>query len=380
MRPKNIILKVWLVAVGVSALSLMLWPHMETTVGNFFVYALQLLLMLISAAIAWNEPNRKNKCIFWNFAAFFAIAIPTHLYNFVGTVFFADEKFARLYALQYVFFGLSYFLLCFALAYLAIDVLFRDFRTYQKYIIVLAIVGGFFGYYHHNFLADARYAYDTPDVKDWKTLNAEYESFQNEHGIPPTPEELASLTNLPSWGGNREIGILFPAERLARVEALYPYLPENYLVLVYKPIFQSCMSMCVVCIGFVLLFFGYTYMKDPPQGAYIEKIMFLFLLFSTLEVLHAWTQIKTIEWSAADSIWSIGQYVSTAILVLITAAFALRLRFITSVKGEFYEQELAFSPRAVTRWRDAIDNIVIEKFFNRKLVLGRLFAASPTQK
>jgi len=149
---------------------------------------------------------------------------------------------------------------------------------------------------------------------------------------------------------------------------------------VYKPIFQSCMSMCVVCIGFVLLFFGYTYMKDPPQGAYIEKIMFLFLLFSTLEVLHAWTQIKTIEWSAADSIWSIGQYVSTAILVLITAAFALRLRFITSVKGEFYEQELAFSPRAVTRWRDAIDNIVIEKFFNRKLVLGRLFAASPTQK
>jgi len=46
----------------------------------------------------------------------------------VGTVFFADEKFARLYALQYIFFGLSYFLLCFALAYLAIDVLFRDLK------------------------------------------------------------------------------------------------------------------------------------------------------------------------------------------------------------------------------------------------------------
>jgi len=58
----------------------------------------------------------------------------------------------------------------------------------------------------------------------------------------------------------------------------------------------------------------------------------------------------------------------------------MRLRFITSVKGEFYEQELALSPKGVTRWRDSLDNIVIEKFFNRKLLLGRMFATSPTRK
>jgi hypothetical protein len=49
------------------------------------------------------------------------------------------------------------------------------------------------------------------------------------------------------------------------------------------------MSMSVIGIGFILLFFGYQYMKDPPQGAYIEKMMFLFLLFCSMEILHAWS-------------------------------------------------------------------------------------------
>jgi hypothetical protein len=61
------------------------------------------------------------------------------------------------------------------------------------------------------------------------------------------------------------------------------------------------------------------------------------------------------------------------VLLFIAIFFSLRLKFITSVKGEFYEQELSASPAQVTRWRDALDNIVIENFFNRKTVLGRLF-------
>ena len=117
-------------------------------------------------------------------------------------------------------------------------------------------------------------------------------------------------------------------------------------------------------------------MKDPPQGAYIEKLMFLFLVLCSLEVFHSWVAIKTIEWEAASSIWVVGEYVSTIVLVFIAGAFAMRLRFITSVKGEFYEQELASSPTAVTRWRDSLDNLVVEKFFNRKLILGRMFVST----
>jgi len=380
MRLSQKIMLIWVIGVGVFAVTLLLLPHAEVSFASFFIYSMQFLLGLLSINIVRKEPVQKNKYIFVNFAVLFSIAIPSHIYNFVGTVIFADEKFARLYASQYVFFGLYYFLIAIALVYLTVDVLFRDFATYKKYLVTFAIVGAFFGYYYAGYFVDPKYTHHTADVLDWKALAESYGRFSEMNGVPPSQEELASMTVLHSWSDGRATGILFPEERLTRVQALYSYLPNNWMVLVLKPIFQNAIYMSVLCIGFILLFFGYTYMKDPPQGAYIEKIMFLFLVFCSLEVLHAWTAIKTVEWEAADSIWTVGQYVSTAVLVLIMGAFAMRLRFITSVKGEFYEQELALSPKGVTRWRDSLDNIVIEKFFNRKLLLGRMFATSPTRK
>jgi hypothetical protein len=381
MRLSKKVLLVWLGGVALFALGLLVLPHKDATFASFMIVLLQLLLLIITINIVRKEPTQKNKYLFINFAAFFSLAIPTYLYNFVGTVFFTGEPFARLYANQYLFFGLFYFMLAIAVVYLTIDVLFRDYRTFQKYLVTFAIVGAFFGYYYHGYFIDPKFTHHTPDVQDWKALSTTWGDLVKENGVTPTEEELASITPLNSWKDGKAVGVLFPDERLARVQMLYPYLPDNYTVLVYKPIFLNVIYMCVVCIGFILLFFGYMYMKDPPQGAYIEKIMFLFLVFCSLEILHSWTTIKTIEWKAADAIWNVGQYVSTVVLAMIAGAFGMRLRFITSVKGEFYEQELALSPKGVTRWRDSIDNIVIEKFFNRKLLLGRMFVtSSPTRE
>jgi hypothetical protein len=113
-------------------------------------------------------------------------------------------------------------------------------------------------------------------------------------------------------------------------------------------------------------------MKDPPQGAYIEKIMFLLLLFCTLELVHAYSSMQILEWNGYFAMTIVGFYVSTVVLFLLAIVFGLRLRFITTANGEFYEQELAMSPGAITRWRDMFDEVVVEKFFNRKMVLGRL--------
>jgi hypothetical protein len=132
--------------------------------------------------------------------------------------------------------------------------------------------------------------------------------------------------------------------------------------------------MCILSVGFILLFFGYQYSKDPPQGAYIEKIMFLFLIFCTMEILHAWSYIKSVEWQSFYEIMDAGQVISVGILLLIGLVFTLRLKFITSPKGEFYEREIIENPQEVTRWRDALDDLVLEYFLTRKNVLGRLFA------
>jgi hypothetical protein len=92
-----------------------------------------------------------------------------------------------------------------------------------------------------------------------------------------------------------------------------------------------------------------------------------------MEILHAWSFVRSLEWEIFFEIVSVGQYVSIAILSLIALFFCLRLRFITSAHGEFYEQEIASSPSAITRWRDPLDNLVIAHFFNRHAMLGRLF-------
>jgi hypothetical protein len=376
MKTKKKILTIWIVLNLVSMGSL-LAPHRELNWVSYVSYSIQFLLFLLAISIFRNEPIRKNRFIFLNFAILFAFSFLFHLYNFVGTVLFVDEPFARLYINQFVSLGAYYLFLALAIVYLTVDLLFRDFTVGSKYLVALLVVGIFFSYYYYPFFLDAKYAHHTQDVLDWKTLEKPYNEFKEKFGTPPAPEALAASTEMYTWNNGEKSGVLFPERRLERVQELYPYLEgSNYLILVYKPLYMNTIYMCVVCLGFILLFFGYQYMKDPPQGAYIEKIMFLFLVFCSMEILHAWSAVKSLEWQSFADMMGIGQYVSIGILLFIALFFALRLRFITSVKGEFYESELALRPTGVTRWRDSLDNIVIDSFFNRKLLLGRLFVGS----
>ncbi len=359
---------IWISVLGVFGLSLFM-PHDNPKIVSFVSYSVQALLLILSFYVMRRDRISKNKFIFLNFLLFFSVSILFHAYYFIGTVFFVGEQMAPLYYFQYVSAGLYFFLLAFAIGYLSIDLLFRDFKTFQKYLLTLAIVGGFFAYYYHPYFSNPNYLYTTSDVREWKELDAVNSPFV---GQTPTVWNLAAAVSKTKEAPllNR----LTDEERLQRVTELYPYLSLlNYKILVLKPVYLNAVYMCVLCVGFILLFFGYQYKKDPPQGAYIEKMMFLFLIFCTLEIFHAWSFIKAIEWQSFSSFVVVGQYLSGFVLALIAIFFALRLRFITSAKGDFYETEIMESPNAVTRWRDALDNIVIEKFFNRKHLLGRLF-------
>jgi hypothetical protein len=287
---------------------------------------------------------------------------------------FSHARFARFYFFQYVFMGAYFFLLGLAIVYLAVDALFRDFRTLHKYLMTLTIVGSFFGVYYSPSFFNTNYLYDTPDAKDLVVIDNAAKVCVARTGVDANPEEIASLVELHSWKDGKPVGSLYPSEELSRIIELFPYMRgSNYGILILKPLYMNSIYMSVMCVGFVLLFFGYQYLKDPPQGAYIEKIMFLFLIFCTMEILHAWSFVKSVEWQAFSDILGLGQILSTVVLFFIAIFFSLRLKFITSVKGEFYEQELSASPAQVTRWRDALDNIVIDNFFNRKTLLGRLF-------
>ena len=376
-------LLLWLVIEGIYVASLVALPENRFDFAGFLSYSTQTLLFLLAISLVRHEPTRRNKFIFVNFAIFFGLSFLAHLYNFVGngeasevipgSVFFADAGFARMILDQYVFRGAYFLFLAFAIVYLTLDVLFRDLRTPIKYAVTLLIVGSFFGNYYRPFFENPLYLYKTKQVMEWRTLDGVYQTYKEAHGEDPSLEILSASVF------DQAIFVDTEANR-ERVKELYPYLfGENWQILVYKPLHLNQIYMSVLCVGFILLFFGYQFMKDPPQGAYVEKVMFAFLIFSTLEIVHAWISISSLHWQAFHDMMTIGQYISIGVLLVIAMFFMLRIRFITSVNGEFYESELASSPSQITRWRDTLDNIVIEKFFNRKLILGR-FLVDPSRK
>jgi hypothetical protein len=385
MKKSRGVLLGWLGANLFYLGSLALLPHREIPMALYISYSVQTLLFILSVHVFRSEPTRKNRYIFLNFAVFFALAsLPAHLINFVGPegVVAGSDKVIRSLIDQFVFRIGYFFVLAFTIVYITIDLLLRDFSTVKKYLVTVAIVGGFGFYYYSPYFIDVNHMRHTEEALQLHDTYELYDAYKTEHGVAPSEDELVALVpQMFTYHDQEAVGILYAAEKERKVRELYPYMAGlNYVNLLYRPLYTNSIQMSVLCIGFILLFFGYQYMKDPPQGAYIEKIMFLFLIFCTLEILHAYSFIHTVQWSAFTGVATIAGYISVFVLLLLSAFFGLRLKFITSAKGEFYEQELAASPGGITRWRDLLDNVVIEKFFNRKLLLGRLMVDPRTRQ
>jgi hypothetical protein len=109
-------------------------------------------------------------------------------------------------------------------------------------------------------------------------------------------------------------------------------------------------------------------------------MMFFFLMVVSLEVFHNWSLMKMVEWDSSLQMIAIGESLSAVVLSVIAFFFILRLRFITTAYGEFYEHEIVESPATITRWRDAFDNYVISHFFRNNELAGRFFVNQKLKK
>ena len=347
---------------------LKLFPNLSSPIPARLNQIIQLLLFIISVFIYINEPSKRNKYIFLNFVIFFSLSFIAFTYEFVGKAFFT-AKYAGHVTFQYMTIAYIFFLAV-AVVYLVMDLLFKDFRVYQKYLLTFIIVVGFFIVSFLPFFQNPLYLYSTQNIKQWKTLDA----FVTTNKGLPCPLELANKVTLQSWQNGNAIGDLYPQENLKQIEKLYPYLEaDNWMVLLWEPLYKNIIYIDVLLVFFILLFFGYQYKKDPPQGAYVDKIMFLILLLQSMDIIHNWGFIKSVEWGALTQLFAIGQYITFFAELMMVLFFGLRLRFITSVQGEFYENELATNPHLISRWRDWVDNFVLAQFFNYKIFNGRLF-------
>jgi hypothetical protein len=365
----------WVVVLSIGATLLTFLPNDNPTIASRLLDSSLVLLGILCFFIFLREPGKSNKPIFLNFSILFLLSsFVTFAYKFVGdenAVFSSD---VRYYFYQYHIM-LQYFLLSLSVLYVVIDSFFNDISISKKYMVALLIVGGTFAYYYYPYFENPGYLGTTEEWKNFSAVSASVEKLANQGNTNPTAKEIAAISELGVWRGGVKIGILTEEQKVNGVSQILPYLAEsNFQVLMLKPLFLNNIYMNVLCVVFIFLFFGYQYKNDPPQGAYIEKIIFLFLPYCSLEILHHYAYIKSVEYSTFEDVQQIGIYLTLVNMALLLVFFSLRLRFITSVKGEFYERELVSDAEHISRWRDAFDNLVVRHFLNPKAVHGRLFA------
>jgi hypothetical protein len=365
---------IWVVVMLLYAVSLP-FADQEILLGSDIANrAIQLFLFILSIYIAVKEATTRIRAIFVNFSIFFGICSLMMLQPFMGAALFKNEPYAYFIFWQYTAIGYILFL-SLAIIYLVIDLILGNLKIYHKYAVTGAILVTFFIFYFSPFFGNPLYLYTTEEIQQVKTLQNHIQDGQE----IPTAAELASRVTLQAWRDGKPVGELFPEQNLKQIEFLLPYLEGMaWLVILTKPLYMNYIYMNILSIGFILLFFGYQYKKDPPQGAYIDKMMFLFLIYCSMEVLHFWEYMKSIEWNYYMEISNLGQYITIFVELLIALFFTLRLKFITSVQGEFYEAELARNPAQISRWRDWVDNLVLSHFFNSNPFIGRFFQ-SPSE-
>jgi len=372
MKISKKIFTIWMVVMVIYAISLPFADQEILLSSDIANRAIQLLLFILSIYIAFKETSLRNRAIFINFAVFFGICSSMMLQPFMGGTFFKSEPYAYFLFWQFSVIGYILFL-SFAIVYLVIDLILGGLKVSVKYAITGTIILTFFAFYFGPFFSNPLYLYTTEEIQQLKVLQSHVKEGQE----VPTAAELASTVTLQAWRDGQPIGELFPEQNLKQIEFLLPYLESMaWLVILTKPLYMKYVYMNILSIGFILLFFGYQYKKDPPQGAYIDKMMFLLLIYCSMEVLHFWEYMKSIEWNYYLEISDLGQYITMFVEFLIALFFGLRLKFITSVQGEFYEAELARNPAQISRWRDWVDNMVLSHFFNSNPFIGRFFQSS----
>jgi len=112
----------------------------------------------------------------------------------------------------------------------------------------------------------------------------------------------------------------------------------------------------------------------------MEKIVWCLLPYCGFEALHtfAFTRVTTVD--LHDNIGDIGRYLSMSIMWIMLLLFSLRLRFLQTVEGDYYERRLSSDASRITRWRDAFDSWILQQFMNPGELDRRFLSQRKTQE
>ena len=325
------------------------------------------LLAIISFFVSRNEIEKGNRAAFLNWSLLFGVnALLPPIYTEVKDVLLRADGYATVYFIEYSC-AIYLFLLSMSVAFAVIHSIWRKWSISRKYHVTLLIVGTTWLYLFHPYLSDPRFLYGTADIKDYRVVNKALEQFHDLGIVHPTSRDIALSIRLFSETGNGQRFELSEIEKERRVAELFPYMEaDNHRPLVLKPLNENIVAMSSMCVCVIFIFIIFHYLKDPPKTAYLEKVILVMLPYCTFEAVHAYVFSTMHSREMFIRSFIVGQFFSVATMMMLVFVLLLRLRFVLSAEGRFYERHLATDPAHITRWRDSFDNWILHQFMNAK--------------
>jgi len=192
-------------------------------------------------------------------------------------------------------------------------------------------------------------------------------------GVDPTRAEVTREAQTGRSQANSTNGAENARAEKIELEKLSAYLArESEVVLFWKPLNLDTIYVNLTLIGLLIVSFLSKFFYDRPQGAYFEKISLLFFVFCSVEALQTWAFTKSTNNQLYYSIHSTAQYLIIVVLLAFVYVCSMRLRFLLSPVGQYYERQILLRPERVTRWRDEIDRLVLKSFLRKKTFVDRL--------
>ena len=327
--------------------------------------SLSVLVAIAAIRICHFEVSRRAKLAYMNWAVFFlANPLACLLYLFFEKQLLWWDVYAGVYRTQYVS-AIYFFLLPASVIYGALSVVMRNAHPLRIYLISFVLVGALWLPTFAPYFQDARYLYSTQDVTDYRAIARALEKLKTTGNLEPSLGEISGNTSLRVVDKRGTWTELTGDVKTSRISEMLPFLEgDNHVPLIYKPLNKAQFKMSMLAIAAIVLYLLYGYVYDPPIPAYFDKLMLLMLPYSIFEAIHSYVFSLIVSKETYVAILEIGQLFSCVIMIALLWILRLRLRFVSSVEGKYYESSIRRNHQAITRWRDVVDNWVIRQFVN----------------
>lgn len=337
-------------------------PHEKVVLFSTYRQVALLILGIVAAVLVIEEKQRRNKIIFALFVLLGFQQILDIFYSFIPAL-FPDDRFAGHRYFQIVNGGFGLLVQSSCLVGSAILMNTR-IKTWLAMTMVVISATTILASQLNPILFNIKYLYTTPDITDFRIIDRAWITLYQEKGNQARAEDVAERIKLSKWEGSKRVGDLSYVEAVERVKEIEPYLfGSNYNMLIYRPINSLCWQMNAIAGVGVLMTILYWFFGGTPGGVYFERISVVVLSFCVFEVFHFSTYANLTSYSDYLNYFNIGAFLSLFTVVILALIFLMRLRFILSHEGQYYESRLARGGVQIAQWRDAFDDYILRRFF-----------------